>query len=357
MRKIILAATALLLAVAFGIQAQDQVRLNPDHPDVYVVQEGDTLWDISGRFLAEPWQWPEIWQVNPQVENPHLIYPGDRLRLVYVEGQPQLHLERGPRGYKLSPAAGTNSLHPQVRREPLADAIPAIPLDAINAFLSRTRIVAPDAFKGAPYVISGADQRILMGAGERIYARGDFREPLASYGIYRPGPVYADPVTGEILGRQALDVGSADLFQLDPDHRENFAVATMQVTRTAREIRLEDRLLPVEERSIAALFQPGAPAVPVDGYILGVDEGVTQIGKYDVVVVNRGEREGLQPGHVLSIYKQGATVRDRIERDTVKLPDEYAGVMMVFRTFEKMSLALVLEADRPLEVMDLVRNP
>ncbi|MFC6981590.1 LysM peptidoglycan-binding domain-containing protein [Microbulbifer taiwanensis] len=343
--------------MTFGIQAQDQVPLNPDHPDVYVVQRGDTLWDISGQFLAQPWQWPEIWQVNPQVENPHLIYPGDRLRLVYVEGQPQLHLERGPRAYRLTPASGSSSLHPQVRREAVGEAIPAIPLDAINAFLSRTRIVAPDAFEGTPYVISGSDNHILMGAGDKIYARGDFRVPLAAYGVYRPGPIYADPLTGETLGRQALDVGSVDLFQLDPDRREEFAIATLEVTRTAREIRLEDRLLPVEERSIAAMFQPGAPAVPVEGVILGVDEGVTQIGKYDVVVVNRGEREALQPGHVLAIYKRGATVRDRIERESVKLPDEYAGVLMVFRTFEKMSLALVLEAERPLAVMDLVRNP
>ncbi|SHF32980.1 LysM domain-containing protein [Microbulbifer donghaiensis] len=356
MKKIILAAAAML-AVTFGIQAQDQVRLNPNHPDVYVVQKGDTLWDISGRFLAQPWFWPEIWQVNPQVENPHLIYPGDRLRLVYVEGQPQLHLERGPAAYKLTPAADSTSLHPQVRREAVGEAIPAIPLDAINAFLSRTRIVAPDAFRGTPYVVSGADQRILMGAGEKIYARGDFRVPLASYGIYRPGPVYVDPVTGETLGQQALDIATVDLLQLDPDRREEFAVATLGVARTAREIRLEDRLLPVEERSIAALFQPGAPPMPVEGVILGVEEGVTQIGKYDVVVVNQGEREGLQPGHVLAIYKRGAIVRDRIARDNVKLPDERAGVMMVFRTFEKMSLALVLEADRPLEVMDLARNP
>ncbi|MBB3061506.1 LysM peptidoglycan-binding domain-containing protein [Microbulbifer rhizosphaerae] len=355
MKKILLAA-AVLLAVTLGLQAQD-VRLNPDHPDVYVVQEGDTLWDISGKFLTQPWFWPEIWQVNPQVDNPHLIYPGDRLRLVYVEGQPQLHLERGPRAYKLSPVADASKLYPSVRREPVGQAIPAIPLDAINAFLSRTRIVGPDAFKGTPYVISGDDQRILIGAGDKLYARGDFSMPLPSYGIYRPGDLYVDPYTGETLGMQALDVGSVDLFQLDPDHREDFAVATMEVTRTAREIRLEDRLLPVEERSIAALFQPGAPAVPVEGVILGVDEGVTNIGKYDVVVINRGEREGLQPGHVLSIYKRGAMVRDRIERDTVKLPDEYAGMLMVFRSFEKMSLALILESDRPLEVMDLVRNP
>lgn len=356
MKKIILAA-AVLLAATFGIQAADELRLNPDHPDVYVVQKGDTLWDISGRFLTQPWYWPEIWQVNPQVENPHLIYPGDRLSLVYVEGQPQLHLERGPRAYKLTPAADSSSLHPQVRREAVGEAIPAIPLGAINAFLSRTRIVEPNAFKGTPYVISGSDQRIVMGAGETIYARGDFREPLASYGIYRPGQVYVDPYTGETLGRQALDVGSVDLFQLDPDKRKDFAVATLDVTRTSREIRVEDRLLPAEERSIAALFQPGAPAMPVEGVILGVEEGVTQIGKYDVVAINRGEREGLQPGHVLAIYKRGATVRDRIERDNVKLPDERAGLLMVFRTFDKMSLALVLEADRSLEVMDLVRNP
>ncbi|WGL15338.1 LysM peptidoglycan-binding domain-containing protein [Microbulbifer bruguierae] len=355
MKKIILAAAATLL-VTFGLQAQD-VRLKPDHPDTYVVEKGDTLWDISGRFLSQPWYWPEIWQVNPQVENPHLIYPGDRLNLVYVDGQPRLELERGPTAYKLSPASN-NRLGPAVRSEPLDTAIPAIPLDAINAFLSRTRIVGPGAFKGVPYVISGQDQRILMGAGEKIYARGDFTQPLPSYGIYRPGPIYADPYTGETLGQQALDVGSVNLRQLDVDNANtNFAVATLDVTRTSRDIRLEDRLLPVEERAIAALFQPSAPQVPVDGIILGVEEGVTQVAKYDVVAINRGLREGLEPGHVLAIYKRGATVRDRLARETVKLPDERAGVLMVFRSFEKMSLGLVLEADKPLEVFDLVRNP
>ncbi|WP_160151849.1 LysM peptidoglycan-binding domain-containing protein [Microbulbifer sp. ALW1] len=355
MKKIILAAAATLLAT-FGLQAQDS-RLKADHPDTYTVQKGDTLWDISGQFLSQPWYWPEIWQVNPQVENPHLIYPGDRLNLVYIDGQPRLELERAPTAYKLSPASN-NRLGPSVRREPIDSAIPAIPLDAINAFLSRTRIVGPNAFQGVPYVISGQDQRILMGAGEKIYARGDFREPLSSYGIYRPGPVYADPYTGEELGQQALDIGSVDLRQLDADNANSeFAVATMDVTRTARDIRLQDRLLPVEERSIAALFQPGAPSVPVDGVILGVDEGVTQIAKYDVVIMNRGLREGLEPGHVLAIYKRGATVRDQLARQSVKLPDERAGLLMVFRSFEKMSLGLVLEADKPLAVMDIVRNP
>ncbi|HEY8569889.1 peptidoglycan-binding protein, partial [Microbulbifer sp.] len=276
---------------------------------------------------------------------------------VYIDGQPRLELERAPTAYKLSPASN-NRLGPAVRREPIESAIPAIPLDAINAFLSRSRIVGPGAFNGVPYVISGQDQRILMGAGEKIYARGDFRQPLPSYGIYRPGPIYADPYTGEELGQQALDVGSVDLRQLDADNANTeFAVATMDVTRTSRDIRLQDRLLPVEERAIAALFQPGYPEMPVEGVILGVEEGVTQVAKYDVVAINRGLREGLEPGHVLAIYKRGATVRDQLARQNVKLPDERAGVLMVFRSFEKMSLGLVLEADKPLAVMDLVRNP
>ncbi|MCO1333068.1 LysM peptidoglycan-binding domain-containing protein [Microbulbifer sp. OS29] len=356
MKKIILAAVSML-AVAFGVEAQDQVRLNPGHTDAYVVQKGDTLWDISSQFLVQPWYWPEIWQVNPQVENPHLIYPGDSLYLVYVDGQPQLQLQRGPRAYHLSPGADGNRLSPQVRRQAVEDAIPAIPLDAINAFLSRTRIVEPGAFEGTPYVVSGSDNHILMGSGDTLYARGDFGAPLPSYGLYRPGPVFEDPLTGEILGRQALGVGAVDLLQLDPDSLPGFSVATMGVRNTSREIRLEDRLMPVEERSIDALFHPSAPSITVDSLIVGVDEGVSQIGKFDVVILNAGDRDGLQAGNVLAVYKSGSVVRDRIAGDSVKLPDERAGEMMVFRTFEKMSLALILDARRPLAVMDLVRNP
>ncbi|WP_444915101.1 LysM peptidoglycan-binding domain-containing protein [Microbulbifer sp. TRSA007] len=360
MKKIILAAISLL-AVALGVEAQDQVRLNPSHPDAYVVQKGDTLWDISSQFLVQPWYWPEIWQVNPQVENPHLIYPGDSLRLVYVDGQPQLQLQRGPRAYQLSPGVDDNRLSPSIRRQAVEDAIPAIPLDAINAFLSRTRIVEPGAFEGTPYVVSGSENHILMGAGDILYARGDFAAPLPSYGLYRPGPIYTDPVSGEVLGRQALGIGTLDLLQLDPDsnpdNNSNFSIATMGVRNTSREVRLEDRLMPVEERSIDALFHPSAPGVTVDGVIVGVDEGVNQIGKFDVVILNSGDRDGLQPGNVLAIYKAGSTVRDRIAGDVVKLPDTRAGELMVFRTFEKMSLALVLDARRPLAVMDMVRNP
>ncbi|MFS1523701.1 LysM peptidoglycan-binding domain-containing protein [Microbulbifer sp. 2304DJ12-6] len=356
MKQIILAAV-LLLTVTHGARAQEQVRLNPDRPDAYMVQKGDTLWDISSEFLVQPWYWPEIWQVNPQVENPHLIYPGDGLRLVYVDGQPQLQLQRGPRAYQLSPGVDGNRLTAQIRREAVEDAIPAIPLDAINAFLSRTRIVEPDAFEGTPYIVSGSDNHILMGAGDTIYARGEFAVPLASYGLYRPGPVFVDPVSRESLGRQALGVGKVDLLQLDPDTLPGFSVATLGVANTAREIRLEDRLMPVEERAIDALFHPSAPAVDVDGLIVGVDEGVTQIGKLDVVILNLGNRDGVVAGDVLAVYKRGALVRDRLAGDSVKLPDERAGEMMIFRTFEKMSLALILEADRPLAVMDLVRNP
>ncbi|GMG86028.1 LysM peptidoglycan-binding domain-containing protein [Biformimicrobium ophioploci] len=352
MKKTVLGIAALLVATL----ASADDRLNPQHPDVYTVKSGDTLWDISSYFLRDPWVWPEIWYVNPQVQNPHLIYPGDQLRLIYIDGQPRLTVDRGPTPYRLSP--DSNRLSPGVRRQDLSTAIPAIPLDAINAFLSQTRIVDPNAFDGTPYIISGEGERLLVGTGETVYARGDFADALPAYGIYRPGPVYRDPQTKEILGRQALDVGSVDLYQLDEDEkRNNWAIATMEVTRTSREVRLEDRLLPVEERAIAALFQPGAPAMEVDGEIMAVEDGVSQIAKYDVVALNRGAREGLQPGHVLAIYKRGATVRDRLARDAVKLPDERAGFMMVFRSFEKMSLALVLESDKALAVGDLIRNP
>ncbi|WP_444906781.1 LysM peptidoglycan-binding domain-containing protein [Microbulbifer sp. SSSA008] len=356
MKKIILAAISML-AVALGVEAQDQVRLNPSHPDAYVVQKGDTLWDISSQFLVQPWYWPEIWQVNPQVENPHLIYPGDSLRLVYIDGQPQLQLQRGPRAYQLSPGIDGNRLSPSIRRVALEDAIPAIPLDAINSFLSRTRIVEPGAIEGAPYVVSGSDNHILMGAGDILYARGEFTAGLPSYGLYRPGPIYTDPLSGEILGRQALGVGTLDLIQLDPDNNPGFSIGTMGVRNTSQEIRLEDRLMPVEERSIEALFHPSAPSVTIDGVIVGVDEGVSQIAKFDVVILNSGNRDGLQPGNVLAVYKRGSAVRDRIVGDVVKLPDERAGELLVFRTFEKMSLALVMDARRPLSVMDMVRNP
>ena len=330
----------LLGALALTSQVNAyQVQLRADYPDQHVVVKGDTLWDISNTFLSTPWMWPEIWHVNPQIENPHLIYPGDVVRLVYLDGKPRVVIDR------------VVKLSPQMRVVDKREAIASIPLDRINNFLSRSRVVENEQLERAPYVVSGESKRLLTGEGDRIYARGDFDPSVAAYGVYRKGQTYVDPVTGEVLGVEATDIASARMRALDED------IATLAVTRSTQELRLGDRLLEDEERSVDSTFYPSAPDVEVDAEIIAVEGGVTQVGKMSVVVINRGQREGMKVGNVLAIYKLGGTVRDRIKGDIVKLPDERAGLMMIFRTFEKLSLGLVLEAERPLSTKDKVKNP
>ena len=343
MKKLLLSLA--VMGLPFSAMADD-LSLRQDHPDTYTVIKGDTLWDISGRFLEQPWEWPEIWHVNPQIENPHLIYPGDIISLVYVDGKPRLVLDR--RNYKMSPT----KLSPTVRIKPAGEAIPAIPLDEIDKFLSRSRVVTGEELAAAPYVLMGAEEHLVLGAGDRLYARGDLTEGVRSYGVYRRGETFVDPETDELLGIQALDIGTVRLVASgDQD------VNTFEATRTTEEIRISDHLLPDEERAIDAIFYPSAPEGDVEGVIIAVEGGLTQVGTMDVVVINRGEREGLEIGNVMAIYKTGGTIRDRVTGDKVKLPDERAGLLMVFRTFEKMSYALVLESLRPLRVEDKVRNP
>ncbi|GAA5315984.1 MAG: LysM peptidoglycan-binding domain-containing protein [Candidatus Pelagadaptatus aseana] len=341
MKKILLGMAAAWLSLS--VQA-DEIVLNDSHPDSHVVVKGDTLWDISETFLKSPWMWPEIWHANPQIDNPHLIYPGDVIRLIYIDGKPRLTVDRGETGrtYKLSPS---------MRIEPLGDAIPAIPLDAINSFLSRSRVVLNGELDEAPYVLVGAEKHLVLGAGDQLYARGDFTESSPVYGVYRKGKDFIDPETDEKLGTQALDIGSVKL------ETEENGIATFSVSRTTQEIRVGDRLLPNEERSIDSTFFPSAPDTDIEGVVIAVEGGLTQVGSMDVVAINRGDRDGLAIGNVLAIYKTGGKVRDRIAGDTVDLPDERAGLLMVFRTFERMSYALVLETTRPLSVEDKVRNP
>ena len=341
MRKSLL---ALLLVAVSGI-AQAEVQLKADHPEQYTVVKGDTLWDISGRFLREPWKWPELWHANPQVENPHLIYPGDRLSLVYVDGQPRLMLNRGA-------SRGTIKLSPTVRTTPMAEAIPTIPLQAINSFLLSNRIVdSAEEFNGAPYIVAGNAERVISGSGDRVYGRGVFEDNIPVYGIFRQGKTYIDPETGEFLGINADDVGSAEIVDMEGD------IATMMLTRVTQEARIGDRLFASEERAVNSSFMPSEPEEEINGLILDVPRGVTQIGQFDVVTLNKGARDGLKDGNVLAVYKTGETVRDRVTGENVKIPDERAGLLMVFRTYEKLSYGLVLQATRSLSVKDKVRNP
>lgn len=338
----ILLLTVFASQLAASAESQKpQSLLNPSVPNQYRVVEGDTLWDISALYLRDPWMWPEIWYANKQIANPHLIYPGDLITLVYVDGIPRLMLNRS-RDKKLSP---------QIRIEDRKQAIPALPLDIIDNFLSKNRVTTKAALNAAPYVLGGYERRLLMGMGDDFYARGDFADHSRTYGIYRRGDPYIDPLTREVLGIRAEDVGTAKIKAIKD------GIATLGATRSEGEIRIEDRLLIREDRSLPPIFHPRAPEQSIDGILINVEGGVRNAGALDVVAINRGHRDGLQAGDTLAIYKAGEWVKDRVAKQQVHLPDERIGLMMVFYTYEKLSFGLVMQADRQLDVGDLVRNP
>ena len=344
---------AALFAMAAWAQSTGNLEpyLRADHPESYTVKKGDTLWGISGQFLQKPWEWPELWRANPQIENPHLIYPGDTIRLVYINGKPALVLDRGDasRTYKASPSTDVK-LSPHIRATPLESAIPAINLDAIQGFLVQNRVVTPAVLDAAPYVIQGDSERLVVGAGDRLYVRGALPES-ESYSFVRKGALYHDPRTNEVLGLEATYIGLGRVVASEGD------ISTFFVTSSREEVQIGDRVLPTEERKVESTFYPSGPSTQIDGELIAVFGGVTQVGQYDVVVLDRGEREGLTSGNVLAIYKRGALVKDRIANSTVQLPSERAGLLMVFRVFKKLSYGLVLVAERPLAVGDEVRNP
>ncbi|MCG8533677.1 MAG: LysM peptidoglycan-binding domain-containing protein [Pseudomonadales bacterium] len=334
-----------LLVIATGVSA---VELRPGHPDVYPVKEGDTLWDISSAFLKDPWLWPELWHVNPQIKNPHLIYPGDLIKLVYIDGKPSLTIERGPMVFK---KGDTVKLTPQIRSEPLKSVIPAIPLELIQSFLVNNRVMTEEEIDSSPYILAGDESHIVMGLGDYLYARGDWENAHQAYGIYRKGPAYVDPETQEVLGFAALDKGMARMETVEGD------IARMKVTDSKEDIRPKDRLIPTEERKVDSIFYPKSPDGEVNGEILHVFSGVRNVSQNDVVVINRGAREGMMIGDVLAVKTKGEVVKDRITGELVKLPDQRRGIMMIFRTFEKVSYGLILRSEAPLSVGDVVTNP
>ena len=345
----LVAASAAVYSPATKAAVADEIR--DDAPSVYTVVKGDSLWAISGRFLTHPWLWPDVWEINPQIENPHLIYPGDQISLKYVNGQPRLSLSRrGSAPYRASPGSSNGRLQPRIRSTPLESAIPAISLDAIEGFLVHNRVVSPVTLDQAPYVVDGDDERLVLGAGDRLYVRGVLPDS-ASYNFVRRGPLYVDPETNEVLGQEATYIGTGTTIAQNED------IATMAVVESREEIQITDRVLPTEERRLASTFYPSAPDTKVEGRIISVFSGVTQVGQYDVVVLNRGAREGLVIGNVLAIYRQGALARDRIAGETIQLPSERAGILMVFRTFEKLAYGLVLTTELPLSVGDEIRSP
>ncbi len=343
--------TAVVVVCLCGIaMAQDDDLVKQNHPDRYTVQKGDTLWDIAGMFLRKPWLWPEIWQVNPQISNPHLIYPGDELQLVYLDGKPYLRLN-----------PGTLRLSPRIRENPWDGAITAISVDAIAPFLSRPYVVNKGELNSAPYVVGFADEHIVVGAPQRIYVRSIDSDEQLKFDIVRAGDVYKDAETGEILGYEGLFIGVAELQRTgDP--------ATLMVKSVKQEVLTGDRILSAVTQKIAGDFHPKEPDRLVEGAIISVLNGVSQIGQYNIVVLDRGSNDGLSPGSVLQVDHRGETIRDhvarssvdfsnRTRRENVTLPDELAGLLMVFRTFERVSFGIILDAKRNMHIYDKVHSP
>ena len=326
-----------------------QVPLASGAPEEYVVREGDTLWDIASTFLRDPWYWPEVWFVNPQIENPHLIYPGDVLALVRIDGRDRITTVRGS-AYRLSP---------QARITPLEESIQTIAYEDIAAFLKAGTVLEKGQAETLPYVLASREDHIIAAEGNDVYVRGGGVASTGSrYTLIHVDDELVDPDDGKTVGYQAIHVGEGVLSRGgDP--------ATITLTSTTREVLLGDRLLP-EASQVPLNFFPKAPDSSIDGRIISVVDGVSLIGQYQVVVINRGARDGLAPGDVLDVYQTGAVIKDRfaggllsagVGGERVKLPDEQAGTVMVFQVHDRIGYGLVMEATSAIRVLDTVRNP
>jgi hypothetical protein len=350
MQKFITALLFFWAVAAFS--AEVELRDNP--PDRYTVVKGDTLWDISGRFLKKPWRWPEVWQMNrDEIKNPHLIYPGDVIVLDMSGASPSLKLlVRGKGGretIKLSPSARSEDIS--------AKAIPAIPPAAIEPFLSKPLVIEQHGLADAPRIIATQEDRVSLGAGSTAYVTGLTSDKGNRWQIYRPGKTLVDPESREVLGHEAIYLGEARALAFGE-------VSTIEIEKSTQEINRGDRLV-VAPSPTFPTYVPHAPEQPVKGRIIAAYKGVAEVGQNEIVTINRGARDGLETGHVLAILRGGHIVQSpkaygesgRNMKTAVRLPDERYGVAFVFRTFDRVSYALVMEIDRPVQVLDLVENP
>jgi hypothetical protein len=372
LKRLLAVLTATLLTLAtFAFAAE----LRGDHPSTYTVKKGDTLWDISARFLSEPWLWPEIWQANPQVKNPHLIYPGDVLSLVYVNGEPRISSDAGP--------------GPQIRT---SEAIETIPLSQIEPWLKQLTVVQDP--KSFPYVVGLEEDRLMTSSGQMAYVRGladarpgqmvQIARPISYYamgkvkdGIRTGGSMPVDSranrlhthwgygdtpgeAHGEKLGYELM------LHAIGEVTRVQGEVALVLLRDEGREVRVGDRVLPVEAQPYCNCFQPhAAPSIPEGAQILAIADGLKFSGPRTVVALNVGSRDGVDNGTTYSIWRTGANRPDLVRHgnllaansDRVQMPDEYRGHVMVFRTFEKVSYGLVMDSIRPSRVGDLLKAP
>lgn len=397
MRQLVVSLAMLLAMPALA----DTLQLQDNAPEKYVVVKGDTLWDISARFLKTPWRWPEIWNLNrEEVQNPHWIYPGDLIVLDRSGAEPRLTLVKGA-------ASGlpTVKLSPGVRASEIGGgAIPTIPIRVIHPFLAQPRVVSAGEFDTAPFVLGSNTERVILGSGDEAFATGG-KAGVTRWSVLRPGKELSDPETGEILGYEVEYLGDArTLIEGAPQK--------IRITQSAREIMPRDILVEADD-STTFEYMPRAPEQPIQGRIISAYGGMTDSGRYQTVVINRGAQHGLQPGHVLAVYREGQAVtlsRDEQERmawvadktsavpeggawlysdvrclkqdtkvtynqtvnmqsafrntcldnrdkSSIKLPDAHSGLVMVYRVFDKVAYALIMQSEGPVYLLDTVRNP
>lgn len=333
--------SALLLSFSTACaMAQDakSLQLADEAPDRHIVVPGDTLWGISGKFLKEPYRWPELWRMNKdQVKNPHRIYPGQVLVLDRSGKDPQLKLE-------------TARLEPKVYAENLTGAISSIPQSVIEPFLSQPLIVDEEGLNSAPKIIATQEDRVYVGAGGRAYVSG-MASKASQWQIYRPAKPILDPETKETLGYEAFYLGTARrTVEGEP--------ATIEILTAKQEVGLHDRLTPATRPELIS-YAPHAPTRQIQGQIASIYGGVKEGGRNSVITLNRGKTDGIEIGHVLAIYRNGGErlYREGSEKTTYMLPAERYGLIFVFRVFDRISYALVMNVTRPVVVSDIVRTP
>ena len=334
--------------------------LAPNAPERHVVSPGDTLWGISTLFLKSPWRWPELWGMNRnQIENPHLIYPGQILILVKRDGRAMLQMARETSG---GGASGDGRLSPRVRSSMLADnAVAAIPQHLIEPFLNEAVVMDTDSLNTAPRIVAAPEGRVLMTQGDLAYVRG-VQQAGESFRVFRSPRALRDPKTKEVLGYEAVYLGAGDLIRQGGQvQREGDTLevpATLKLHQVRQEINVGDRLAPVAERSFKR-YVPHAPDKAIDGHIVSIYGDAITGGQNQIVALNRGEVDGLERGHVLALWRAGKLARDRTteKNETVQLPDEQHGVLFVFQTFKRVSYALIISVKDPVSAGDRFSQP
>lgn len=364
MKKFSTIAFALTLPVALSLPAyaQDVVQdgankaptalsskcqFLPNAPDKHVVVKGDTLWDISGKFLKNPWCWPEVWGMNKEeIRNPHWIYPKQIVYFDRVNGRLRLGNQLEPGAMKLTPQTRSTSLAG-------ANAIPSIPNNIIEPYLSQPLVIDKDDFLSAPRIVASQEGRVYMGKGDKVYVRGDTKE-VSLFQVFRPGSVLKNPENNEVIGYEAIFVGSV---KLDRTKKTDDGVDTFIIVTSKEEMGVGDRLIPIPPTPIIN-YVPHSPEQEVNARVVSIYGGVNAAGQNQIVSINRGSKTGIDIGTVLELGRYGKVIEDKTnDKKKIRLPDEMYGQLFIFRVFKNISYGLIMQVTDVVTVGDIVRAP